>query len=634
MSGIAGIYFLDGRPVDPELVQSMINSIAHRGPDGSGVWTDGSVGLGHRMLWTTPESLTEKLPLKDKTGNLVITGDARIDNRDELIPALNFNGRPRETITDSEIILTAYEKWGEMCPEKLLGDFSFAIWDKRKQRIYCARDPIGIKPFFYYFDGKTFRWASEPKPIYEDPAIGKEPNLTLVCLYLLNRFDEREETLYKNIYRLPPSHFMVLENGQLRKSQYWDVDPNYAVRYKTDEEYAEHFLELFKEAVRVCLRSHGPVGAMLSGGLDSSSIVCTAQLLYQQDSISYNGFETFSLIFDQFPCDERNYINEAIRKWDIQSNVFTFENNLESVDFEQVGQYVDIGYLPTLFFFAPIYREARHKTIRAMLNGIGGDDLLSVSYDHLTDLLRQGNFPKLITQFRHDANITSYSSSSLFLNYCLKPLIPQPIKVVIKQFLNPFQNNGVPSWINADCIKKMGVDERLKKITPKKQFSTLSQQRIYQGLFYGWNSTIIMDVIERFTAYYGIEMRYPFFDRRLVQFLLSVPEEQRWRNEWPKTILRRAMDGILPEPIRMRKDKAEFSPIIDSEFNDRQAGKISELILTSSLASFGIIDSLRLHQLFQYYKEGKAKDVTNTLATFIFLESGFHSMVRGTTGGN
>ena len=121
-------------------------------------------------------------------------------------------------------------KSGERCvPEQLLGDFSFAIWHKRKQRIYCARDPIGIKPFFYYFDGKTFRWASEPKPIFDDPAIPKEPNLTLICLYLLNRFDEREETLYKNIYRLPSSHFMVLEDGQLRKSQYWDVDPNYAV---------------------------------------------------------------------------------------------------------------------------------------------------------------------------------------------------------------------------------------------------------------------------------------------------------------------------------------------------------------------------------------------------------------------
>lgn len=156
MSGIVGIYHLDGRPVEQQDVQRMTDSIAHRGPDGSAVWIEGPVGLGHRMLYTTPESLHEKLPLTNRTGDLTITADARIDNRNELFSMLNFNGRPRETIPDSEIILVAYEKWGEKCPEKLLGDFAFTIWDKRKQAIFCARDPIGIKPFYYYCkEGKS-----------------------------------------------------------------------------------------------------------------------------------------------------------------------------------------------------------------------------------------------------------------------------------------------------------------------------------------------------------------------------------------------------------------------------------------------------------------------------------------------
>ena len=154
---------------------------------------------------------------------------------------------------------------------------------------------------------------------------------------------------------------MVLENGRIRKDQYWDIDPNYSIRYKTDEEYAEHFLNLFKEAVRVRLRSHGPVGALLSGGLDSSSIVCTAQMLYQEKSIPNNGFETFSIIFDKFPCDERLYIDEVVRKWNIQANYFTYEKHLSSVDFEQVEQYFDVGYFPTLFSFAPIFRDAQQK---------------------------------------------------------------------------------------------------------------------------------------------------------------------------------------------------------------------------------------------------------------------------------
>ena len=626
MSGIAGIYYLDGRPVERTDVERMVDSIAHRGPDGSGVWTDGSVGLGHRMLWTTPESLHEKLPLTNKSGDLTITADARIDNRDELFSTLNFNGRPRETITDSEIILAAYEKWGEKCPEKLLGDFSFAIWDNRKKIVYCARDPIGIKPFYYYFKEGKFRWSSEPKAIFEDKTISKEPNLPLICLYLLNRFDEREETLYKDVYRLPPSHFMVFENGQLRKGQYWDVDPNYSIRYKTDEEYSEHFLSLFKDAVKVRLRSHGPVGALLSGGLDSSSIVCTAQKLYQEESIPNNGFETFSIIFDHLPCDERFYIDEVAHKWNIHANYFTYERNLSSVDFEQIERFSDVGYFPTLISYAPAFRDFQQKGIKNMLNGVGGDDLLAVDFDHLTDLMLKWNLLKLVTQLRHDSALYSYSPYSMFLNYCIKPLIPRPIKTSIKQILKPFRGNGIPPWINVACLKKAGVDERLRRTTHSKKFPTCSQQHIYNVFLYGWNRNIALDMIERFGGHFGTESRYPFFDQRLVQFLLAVPEEQRWSDKWPKAVLRRAMDGILPELIRMRKDKAEFSSTTDLELKNRQTHKVKSLIQESILAAQGVIWADQLQRLFEDYLKGtNTNGISNHLETFIWLELWYRS---------
>ena len=136
MSGIAGIFFLDTQPVDRSVLERMVESLAHRGPDGAGVWSEGPVGLGHRMLWPTPESLHEKLPLVSKSGDLVLTADARLDNRDELVRALGITGRPREEIGDGELILGAYEKWGERCPERLLGDFPFAIWDRRRQALF------------------------------------------------------------------------------------------------------------------------------------------------------------------------------------------------------------------------------------------------------------------------------------------------------------------------------------------------------------------------------------------------------------------------------------------------------------------------------------------------------------------
>ncbi len=146
MSAIAGIYYLDDRRVNRADLERMINILVHRGPDGSNIWSEGGVGFGHRMLWTTPESLLEKLPLVNQSGDLAITADARIDNRDELIAALAFNDRPSEKITDSQLILAAYEKWGDRCLEHLLGDFAFAIWDGRNQIVFCARDHCDISP--------------------------------------------------------------------------------------------------------------------------------------------------------------------------------------------------------------------------------------------------------------------------------------------------------------------------------------------------------------------------------------------------------------------------------------------------------------------------------------------------------
>jgi asparagine synthase (glutamine-hydrolysing) len=626
MSGIAGIYYVDGRPVERTDIQQMVDSIAHRGPDGCGVWTDGSVGFGHRMLWTTPESLHEKLPLTNKTGDLTITADARIDNRDELIPALSFNGRPRETIADSEIILAAYEKWGEKCPEKLLGDFALAIWDKRKQTIFCARDPIGIKPFYYYFKKGKFRWSSEPKAIFEDGTVPKEPNLQLICLYLLNRFDEREETLYKDVYRLPSSHSMVIENGHIRKDQYWDIDPNYSIRYKTDAEYAEHFLNLFKEAVRVRLRSHGPAGAFLSGGLDSSSIVCTAQLLHKENSIPNNGFETFSIVFDTFPCDERPYINEVVHKWNINANYFKYEDYFASVDFEETKKYPDVSYGPTLFFLDPALRNAQQKGKRVMLNGVGGDDLFAVDFDHLTDLMVRGNIRKLLMQLKCDSSLCSCSRYSLFLNYCLKPLIPRPIKIPLKQILRPFRRNGIPSWINVEDIRMKGVNDRIKTVVLPKKFLTRSQQRIYQFLFYGRNTNMVLDALDRFFAHFGIESRYPFFDPRVVKFTIGLPEDQRWCKERTKAVLREGIKGILPELIRNRKDKAEFSPIIDQELRQRQVGKLYQIIGSSRLAVDGLIHANRLNQLLENYCHGATENnVRNDLEAILGLELWYRS---------
>jgi asparagine synthase (glutamine-hydrolysing) len=628
MSGITGIYNLDGRPVDRELVKAMNDSIAHRGPDGEGNWMDGAIGLGQQMLCTTPESIHEKLPMTNKTGDIAITADARIDNRSELITVLNFNGSPRGRITDSEIILAAYEKWGECCPKKLIGDFAFGIWDGRKKRIFCARDQIGIKPFHYFFNGKTLRWASEPKAIFGDNEIPKEVNLSFLCLYLLNQYDEREETVYKNIYRLPPSHFMVIENGRLHKEQYWDIDPNCAINYQSDGEYTEHFLALFKEAVHSKLRSHRPVGALLSGGLDSSSIVCIAQELYKE-KVQNGEFETFSVLFDNLPCDERGYIDEVVRKWSIEANYLDYEKHPLLFDLKGIRTYPDMLNLSVIILLAPVFMSAKQKGIRVMLDGIGGDDLLAVDVDHLTDLFSKKRIPELMSQLKSDAELFSTSSLSMFIDYCIKPLIPQSMRSVLQRIL-PFRKNGIPSWINAEFVKQVGVEKRIQRVSCSTRFPSRAQQHIHQVMRFGWNTNVALDMIERLAANFGVECRHPFFDVRLVEFLFAIPEEQRWSRKWPKAVLRHSMLGILPESVRTRKDKADFTCVIDRELRNRRREEIEDLIEESSLVNLGVINKNEIRKIFRKHQNGNSLDrVRNSIESFIWMEVLCRSVMYG-----
>ncbi|HEY3131845.1 MAG TPA: lasso peptide isopeptide bond-forming cyclase, partial [Acidobacteriota bacterium] len=317
MSAITGVYFMDGRPLDPADLKRMLKTVAHRGPNGSGLWFRGPVGLGHRMLWTTPESLRETLPLIHQTGDLVITADARIDNREELVSLLNINGRPLGEIADSELILRAYEKWGDSCPEKLLGDFAFAIWDAKKKLLFCARDHFGVKPFYYYRSDHAFIFASEIKALLSLQEVPRRLNEVRVADYLMSMLEDKEITFYQGILRLQPAHCISVtrEGAQIRS--YWALDPTREIRYNSDGEYADAFREIFTEAVRCRLRSAFPVGSMLSGGLDSSSIVCVArQLLAQEGS---RQLHTFSATFENVPeCDESQFINAVVARNGLQ----------------------------------------------------------------------------------------------------------------------------------------------------------------------------------------------------------------------------------------------------------------------------------------------------------------------------
>ncbi|MCB0173568.1 MAG: asparagine synthase (glutamine-hydrolyzing) [Anaerolineae bacterium] len=606
MSGIAGIFNRDGRPVEPELLTRMTDCIAHRGPDGINHWLAGPVGLGHAMLWTTPESLNEHQPLLDETGHLCLVLDGRVDNREELISALEAKSFRLRTDTDAEIVLRAYQCWDEACPQKIIGDFAFVIWDGDKRQLFIARDPVGAKPFYYYSNNRKFIYGSELSQLFEEPSVPREPNEGMIGEYLAVDMVSLNETLYNGIFRLPPAHVLIVTPDRIYSKHYWDIDPNQEIRYRTDDEYADHLLEILKEAVKCRLRSHKSVGAYLSGGVDSSSIVCIAQLLYHEGVVENFGFETFSLIYPGLECDESDYINDVVEMWNLKSNAVCEQPVEASWYIEQTYRYKDFTGYPNGSQSNTLRALAREKGVPVLLTGYGGDEWLTGSSYHYADYLRGLRVGPFFRQVHTDFSEYGINHTSRrVLTYGLRPLVPQGMRQIIKRAIG-YQADSVPPWIVPHFAAKIQLTKRLKQATADQQFSSLVKKNMYEILTAGWwchgN-----ELEERSSSWFGIEQRNPFKDRRVIEFAFALPVEQFWRRDQTKFILRQSMRNLLPESIRLRRTKAAFDHVFPNAFQGQGGAKIFDSL---SSACAGWVDQEKVgemyQQLAQAHKQGNS----------------------------
>jgi len=574
MSGIAGIYNLDGALVDRALLECMTRALAHRGPDGIRHWVDGPVGMGHCMLQTTPESVDERQPLTDNSGNLCLTMDGRVDNREELIKALQSKGASLRDDTDAEIVLKAYECWGTECPARIIGDFSFVIWDKRQRQLFCARDAVGNKPFVYHWNGRRLLFSSELHALFQDAGTPCEPNEGMIGEYLAVNITHTEETLYRDILRLPPAHYMIVRDGQIRKHRFWEVDLGKEIRYRSDDDYVEHFTQLFKECVRCSLRSHRPIGAYLSGGLDSSSVVSMAKTIYAEGLAEDRGFETFSILYPGLPCDESRYIREVVERWNLHANYFCIDGLSLACFQEQAHFYKDLSDYPNGNDSSPIRKSAREKQLRVMLTGFGGDERLSGSLYYLTDLARKGEVLSLLRELQiQNLHLTHKQSLSQLLHYLLMPLLPIGVcRFAASTRQRAAQRWGRHCWINTDFARRINLEERLGNHLGV-DVPVRSSREWSRTLFNNGGQIHAMELEDRSAAWYGQEQRHPFRDRRMVEFCFALPENQRLRR-YQKFVLRQAMRGCLPTLVRERLDKAEFSETLFRVVEDQSSKQV------------------------------------------------------------
>jgi asparagine synthase (glutamine-hydrolysing) len=569
MSAIAGIYHAEGLPIERADLGRMLETLARRGPDGAGIWIDGAVGLGHRMLWTTPESLDERLPWNDEARRLAITADARIDNREELMAALGI--APSAAPSDSALILKAYERWGEHCPERLLGDFAFAIWDGKDQSLFCARDHSGVKPFFYYQTDRVFAFATEIRAILRVPGVPRRLNELRIVDFLLHEFGDQAITFYQGILRLPPAHCLTVRRGEVRLRAYWSLDPTREfLRLGSNEEYAEAFGEIFRDAVRCRLRSIGPPGSFLSGGLDSSSIVCAAR-----DLLAKNGgtpLHTFSAIFDDVPrCDERSYIGAVLASGGLIPHFLRGDRISPFSNTDPDFWHEDDAFQgANLFICWNLHRQAGAQGVRVLLDGYDGDTVVSHGTGYVVELARQGRWLALASDVwkisKHYEKSPWKVYARLAWLHGLKPRIPWGLVWRAEDHLrralrlrNRTTLDAYPA-INPDFARRVGLEERARahwKANGNRAQTEREDhyQRLSSGIF-----PVGFEVLSRAASAARVEPRYPFFDKRLVEFCLDLPPQQKSHRGWNRVIMRRAMDRSLPAQVQWRGGKSDISP--------------------------------------------------------------------------
>jgi asparagine synthase (glutamine-hydrolysing) len=561
MCGIAGIIALDG--FEPSDLVSMTHQVSYRGPDGFGfAYFDAAgqeaevfhgdnrpprfagpvVGLGNRRLAIVDLSEAANMPMTSSDGSCSITYNGEIYNYKEIRAELEAKGRRFQTQTDTEVILEAYLEWGEACLERFNGMWSFGLWDRRERTLFCARDRFGVKPFYYAKDDRTFIFGSEIKQVLSGSKMRRVANCRTV-FHFLDRglIDHSSETFFEDVHQLRGGHCltMQLDNFQSpRVKQFWNLNIQPLPERTSDAELIHEFRTRFNDAVALRHRSDVPVGACLSGGLDSSSVVCQSRRLNGDRQL-----HTFSACFREAELDEREFIaqvaptNDGSAHWMFPCK----EDFWRTID--RIFYHLDEPASSTNTFAQwSVMESARENKTPVLLGGQGADEALcgyqKYRYFHLWRLLQT----KDVRVFREAAlwlrnGTRSYWTLADAANY-----IP-------KRFRQPFS-----------ALKRLcSADFRSTCREPAFEFGAGESLADRQRIDLSYTSLpALLHHEDRNSMAHSIETRLPFLDYRLVEFAVNCPDSLKLRDGWSKWILRQALKGTLPEGIRLRKTKLGF----------------------------------------------------------------------------
>lgn len=568
MSAICGFVNINGTPAPKDVGKSMLKSFKLYKVDDIRYFNKGNIFMGCGIQYITSESLFEVLPYHDDIRKLVITSDAIIDNRKELLEVFKIQKEIWNKVTDSDLIRQAYEKWGSECPKYLVGDFAFAIWDESKQELFCARDHVGKRTLYFYSDKETFAFSTLMKPLFKvikNVKLNERWISDFLAIDSILHEVECNETVYEGIYQVPPATSVVVNKAGIQKKVYWDplkeVKP---LKYKTDAEYDEAFKKVFFEAVNCRVRSCGEVGIMLSGGLDSGSVGCLAARKLQQQGKVLKAYSSVPAIEvkneDRYSIpDETRYIEEILKNY--KNIEISYCKCLEKNSVSNIEGFVQALEQPyktieNLFWSDEILELAAKGGCKILLDGQYGNCTVSFG-DFVTNAL---------TLFRDMRYVKLYKE---ICAYCEERKIGRKrvCKGLIKVF-TPYNIKKITqkrkeevdiymySPVNPVLIKKYDVDKRISYLGlnefPERHYDLYqSRKDIVNPIAFSH----IGAMETKLSLTHGIIERDPTRDKRVIEFCMRVPSDQFVSNGQDRNLIRRGMKGILPDMIRLNSTK-------------------------------------------------------------------------------
>lgn len=593
MCGLAGIFHLDGLPIDSATLLRMTRMIRYRGPDDEGfvlantktgdlshhvhddtieeiksiskqlpLHTSANLGIAYRRLSIIDLSPLGHQPMADRDKNVWITFNGEIYNYLEIKAELISLSHQFISNSDTEVIIHAYLQWGTDCLKRFIGMFSFVIYDNTKRRLFIARDRMGIKPLNYFFDGKQFIWASEEKQIAKSGIVTVTPNETKIAEFLSdNKYFEDNETFFKEINQLAGGHFALIDANGLSIHKFWDISIPASDDMLDYDSSISTIKELLSDSILLRLRSDVPLGIALSGGIDSSSLSCIAR------NLTDTSIQTFSVYYEGKKYDERKYIEAVLQTGGFQSTIYTLS---QEINFDEISKWIYHQDAPTTgaspFSSYRNYKNVRDAGIIVLLNGQGGDELFAgypyfLKY-YLADLIKNNNWSEFFkTTFKLGLTqgIKNTSSHVFLASILLKKDKTALRRLEFKKYSSP----------------------ELYPATSPMDHASQATSFITQALYDSIKCTHLPHMLryeDRNSMACSIEARVPFLDHRLVEKSFSIPAEYKLKNGVNKYILRKAMKNIVPDIILNRQDKIGFGTPTDQWTSNSLSKEINDLI--------------------------------------------------------